>query len=198
MAREPRDRDGRVGARASLDGGGGGGGRRGLIALLLGLLALILLVVLLVALIDGDDDGDGDNGGTATETEQPAGGGAPSGGGTLVAERTTLLSVPADGLRPVVGRAAQGSGVVVQSVVENEGFWVGSSGRDRLYVEYGAEVGENEPGSLPKKGDRVDLTGPVRAAPDDPERVLHLNAQDAELVRSQGAYINASTVTTGQ
>jgi len=61
----------------------------------------------------------------------------------------------------------------VQSVVEDEGFWVGSSALDRVYVEYGGDVGADETqGFAPEVGDTVDLTGELRPAPADPGKTL--------------------------
>ena len=101
-----------------------------------------------------------------------------------------------------MGEVAQGRGVIVQSVVtgqENpdalEGFWVGSSQQDRVYVEWGGDVGANEADYVPKVEEKVNLTGPVRAAPQDPAQTLNLSPDDAQLVRSQGAYVNADEVT---
>jgi hypothetical protein len=95
--------------------------------------------------------------------------------------------------------------VVVQSVVRNaeendtlEGFWVGSSEQDRVYVEWGGTVGSNEADFTPTVGDTVDLTGPVRPAPENPETALKLNAADAELVRTNGGFVNADEVAPAQ
>jgi hypothetical protein len=76
-----------------------------------------------------------------------------------------------------------------------EGFWVGSSAQDRVYVEWGGDVGADEATYRPKVGEKVNLTGPVRPAPEDPAQTLNLKAADADLVRSQGGYINADDVT---
>jgi hypothetical protein len=66
----------------------------------------------------------------------------------------------------------------VQSVVKDEGFWVGSSQRNRVHVEYGGDVGVDEnQGVEPSVGDKVNLTGPVRTAPENPARTLNLPTQ---------------------
>jgi hypothetical protein len=87
-------------------------------------------------------------------------------------------------------------------VVENaedpqalEGFWVGSSKQDRVYVEWGGDVGAAEANFQPEVGQRVNLTGPVNAAPEKAARMLHLDKADAKLVGEQGAYVNAEDVT---
>src|SRR5215210_618916 len=74
-----------------------------------------------------------------------------------------LLPPPAGGLSAEVGKTATGKNVVVQSVNGNEGFFVGSSANERVYVEWGGDVGQNEPSQFqPKKGDTVNLTGPLQ------------------------------------
>ena len=85
----------------------------------------------------------------------------------------------------------------VQEVIPEEGFFVGTSEEDRVYVEFGGDVGETEQNSNSydaKVGDVVNLTGPVRPAPAEPEQTLNLDAEDARVVEEQGAFINAETV----
>jgi len=131
----------------------------------------------------------------AAKPPQPAAAGPPTGTlqGTALAP---LLPVPPrEGLRRFVGRPALGQGLPVQSINGNEGFWVGSGQRDRVYVEWGGDPGGREAaGFRPSQGDSVDLIGPVQPAPADPARSLRLNAEEAQLVRSQGAYVNATRV----
>ncbi len=119
---------------------------------------------------------------------------APSSSDCTLASGEPLLPVP-DDLSGFVGDDAQCTGVVVQSVVDDDGFWVGTSQSDRVYVEYGGDVGETEEGSsfVPAVGDRVDLSGPIRPAPQNPGRTLRLRQADNDLVRRQGAYVNADT-----
>jgi hypothetical protein len=169
----------RTGARRV---GGSGGGLRKLLPLLLGVLLAVLLALLLISLIGGDDSDDGDNTG--------------SNGGELAAGGASLLPPPADGLSAQAGETATGNNVAVQSVNGNEGFFVGSSEKERLYVEWGGDVGQNEASRFqPQKGDRVNLTGPVQPAGAKQLRKLKLSSADAELVRSQGAFVNADRVT---
>lgn len=155
-----------------------GGGRRKLLPLLLGLLVAALLAILLISLIGGDDDGGG------------------SDAGRLNAGGAQLLPPPAGGLSGQVGQTATGKDVVVQAVNGNEGFFVGSSTNDRVYVEWGGDVGENEASRFqPQKGDKVNLTGPLQAAGPEQLRKLKLSEADAQLVRSQGAFVNADRVS---
>jgi hypothetical protein len=160
-----------------------GGRRRGLLWGLLALLAAAIIAAIALGLFSGDD-----NGGRA--------------GGSLSAGGTAILPPPSGGLGKVVGQQASGKGAVVQSVVHKaaandtpEGFWVGTSAKDRVYVEWGGTVGGNEATHTPAVGDKVDLSGPVRPAPQDPQQTLKLSAADAQLVKSEGGYVNADKVS---
>jgi hypothetical protein len=159
-----------------VDRSGGRGGLRKLLPLLLLLLLAVLIAATLISMIGGGD--------------------SSSDAGQLSAGGAQLLPTPAGGLSGEVGKSASGKDVVVQSVNGNEGFFVGSSTKDRVYVEWGGDVGENEASRFqPKKGDRVNLTGPVQAAGAEQLRKLKLSGDDLELVRSQGAFVNAERVT---
>lgn len=171
------------------------GRKRGLLWLLLALLALALLIVLLITVLSGDDDKDKSAKAPSAQSAKPVTGGAGASSGALTAGGQSLFPASAASLQQAIGSDAQGREVVVQSVVKSQGFWVGSSQSDRVYVEYGGNTGENEPGGQPKEGAKVNLTGPVKAAPADPESTLNVSAPEAEQIRSEGAYINADTVT---
>ena len=167
----------RPGARRVEGRNRSGGGLRKLLPLLLGLLLAILLAVLLISLIGGDDD----------KSSSDAGG--------LTAGNAQLLPPPASGLSAQVGETVTGKDVVVQSVNGNEGFFVGSSTKDRVYVEWGGDIGENEASQFqPQNGDKVNLTGPLQTAGPEQLRKLKLSEADAKLVRSQGAFVNADRV----
>ena len=199
-----------TGARAA---DGGAHRKRGLgwLWLLLGLLALAAIVAALAGAFDGSDDAERAAGQTQQQADPDAGAGAAAGdeaaggagdAGRLVAGDTSLIPVPGGGLGEYVGEQSRGENVRVLSVVSNaddpealEGFWVGTSDQDRNYVEYGGEVGTDEADFRPEVGQRVNLTGPVRPAPQDPARTLNLSDKDSETVRSQGGYINADEVT---
>jgi hypothetical protein len=171
----------RTGSRR-VEGTGSGGGLRKLLPLLLGLLLAALLALLLIWLIGGND---GDEGGTTG-----------SDAGQLSVGNSQLLPPPANGLTGQVGETATGKDVVVQSVNGNEGFFVGSSAKERVYVEWGGDVGEDEASRFrPRQGARVNLTGPLQPAGARELSKLKLSSADAELVRSQGAFVNADRVT---
>jgi hypothetical protein len=163
-----------------------------------GLLALLLLGALLLGVFDGGDDDKTQSAQPSPSAEPaaaPSDGTGPAGGSpsaSLTARSEALLPVPAGGLAAYEAETATGREVTVQSVVKDEGFWVGNSRQDRVYVEYGGDVGANESqGFEPAVGDTVNLTGPVRPAPKNPARTLNLSDRDARQVAEQGAYINA-------
>jgi hypothetical protein len=181
---------------------------RGWLWALLALVAAALIAALALGLFDGDDDGGQTAGQGQGATKQQGAGSAQEGGtatdagGSLSVGGTSILPPPAGGLGDYVGQDATGKSVVVQSVVRNaeddntlEGFWVGTGEQDRVYVEWGGTVGSNEADYMPNVGEKVNLTGPVRPAPANPETALKLNAADAELVRAHGGFVNADEVS---
>jgi hypothetical protein len=119
---------------------------------------------------------------------------ATGGQGSLTAGGAGIVPGQTGQLRGHVGQPAQGKDLTVQSVAGQSGFSVGTSPQDRVYVEYSSAVGQNEASFVPKVGDHVNLTGPVRPAPANPAQTLKLQPQDAQLVRSQGAFVNAEHV----
>jgi len=87
---------------------------------------------------------------------------APAGDefGTLRAGADLLLPIPPGGLAPFAGREVRGVGVLVYDVVADEGFWVGESRDDRIYVIYRTVAeGESPPDIDP--GQRVTFEGTV-------------------------------------
>lgn len=113
--------------------------------------------------------------------------------GQLVADQSLLdLVGQPDRFKAEIGGQAVGNDLRVVAVEPGEGFWVGTSDVRRVYVEYGADAGVDEATKgLPSVGDRVDLAGEVRPAPQNPERTLRLKAESAAQVKKQGAYVNA-------
>jgi hypothetical protein len=203
----------------------GGGRKKGggwLKWLLLGLLAAALLA-LIIGLVSCGDDEEAATGNVATQAEGAAddaedaaggaaddagdaagdaagaaGGAAAGAAGTLTAEGEDILptDVAIDGR---VDQQATGEAVTVQSVTES-GFFVGTSAQDRRFVEWGGDVGEDENRDIfrPKVGDKVNLRGPIKEAPQDPAQTLDLPEDDAALVSEQGAYVNANSVEPAQ
>ena len=197
----------------------GGGRKKGggwLKWLLLGLLAAALLALIIGLVSCGDDEeaaaGDGaaqaeaaaddagDAAGEAADEAGDAAGAAAAGAaaGSLTAEGQDILPTDVD-IAGRVDQKATGEAVTVQSVTDS-GFFVGTSAQDRRFVEWGGDVGDDEADQIfrPKVGDKVNLTGPIKEAPENPGQTLDLPEDDAALVSEQGAYVNADTVEPAQ
>ena len=110
---------------------------------------------------------------------------------------TKLLPAKSGYLQPLVGKTASGTKMKVLSVNAKDGFFVGDSTKDRLYVEFGGSTGKNEKGTLPAKGDKVDVKAEVRPAPSNPAKALHLQSADAAVVQREGGFLNATSVKKG-
>jgi hypothetical protein len=96
----------------------------------------------------------------------PAGGVAAGQPGSLVtADGRSVLELAAGGgaggLGTVTGQAVTGTAVRVLTVPADEGFWVGTSDADRVWVQLTGETGES-PYQV-AEGDSVDFTGTVVA-----------------------------------
>ena len=128
---------------------------------------------------------------TAAGSVGPASDGA-AGGGTLTADRTALpplaTAAATDGsLAKYKDQSAAGKGVRVQSVPADEGFWVGTSDKDRVWVQL---TGTSESGYTVKAGDVVTFTGQVTAnTADFPAKVGVEAAEGADQLTTQGVHI---------
>ena len=128
---------------------------------------------------------------SATATDAAAAGGA-AGGGALTADGTALLplasAAAADGsLVKYQDTAADGKSVRVESVPADEGFWVGTSETDRVYVQL---TGTSESGFTVKPGDIVTFTGQVAAnAADFPAKAGVDAAEGADMLTTQAVHI---------
>jgi hypothetical protein len=158
------------------------------------LLALLALAILLFALAQCGNSTD------PASTTAPAPSNAPTGSaaagqGSLTAEGTSLLPVaqgagPNGELTSQVGKAATAQGVLVQSVPADEGFWVGTSETDRVWVQLS---GTDESGYEVQQGDRVDFTGQVTAHdPGFPTQVGVNAAEGADQLDQQAAHIEVA------
>jgi hypothetical protein len=142
-----------------------------------------------------------DDGGSTT-TASNAGGAAatPANGataGTLTVGSQSVLPVPASGLAALVGQPATGTGVTVESVVADEGFWVGSSPTDRVFVFLTAEARTTQ-GESPfqvQAGQRIDLEGTLIALPTAPADLGVEPPEGADQLAGQGHLIEATNVS---
>lgn len=95
-----------------------------------------------------------------------AGGDTAGGAGTITADDAPLLplanatKIGAKGdLSAYTGTDATATAIAVQSVPADEGFWVGSSAQDRVWIQLTGKAGES-PFTV-KQGDAVSFTGKV-------------------------------------
>ena len=154
---------------------------------LLGLLALALLLGLLLASLAKDDD----NGSSQSS------GSAAASSGQLTAKGADVLG-STGALRGHVGQQADGKGVLVQSVVSDEGFWVGSSASQRVFVHLSqaSRDGQAESPYQVRAGDHVDLTGTVQRLGSTSARDFGVTAAEgASQLTSAGAFVEAKSVS---
>ena len=189
--------------------------RKWLPPLVLGLVALIALLLLLSRC--GKDDPSDSTAGTPTSpaaaptvTAAPATGSAFASGpadagqtgagngqaGTVTAGGQNLLGAgSAANLSTHDGEEAVGRAARVQSVPADEGFWVGTSENDRLWVQLTGTRGESD--YKVKEGDAVDFTGTVKPAAKGFAAEAGVTAPEgADQLTIQGYYVSvpASTV----
>jgi hypothetical protein len=163
---------------------------------LLGLLALLLLLSLLAGKLVGNDD----KGNTASQrTGDGTAAAAGAGAGALTVGSTDLLADRANlgKLGSFDGKAATGRKVQVQSVVADEGFWVGSSAADRVFVYLTPEARKSngESGFQVKAGQSIDLSGTVARLGGEGARALGVtDAEGARQLTTQAAYVRADQV----
>lgn len=131
-------------------------------------------------------------GGTPTTAAGSGTTAAGGGSGTpraspLVSEGKALLPLPADGLASSTGKSAQGTSVVVESVVSDEGFWVGDSPEQRVFVRLNTG-GAESPVQI-AKGRKVSFTGKVTLTPADVSTFGVTAGEGDDLLKKQGQYI---------
>jgi hypothetical protein len=163
--------------------------------------------------LDGQD-GDGEVAGTEEDSAQegssedgaasaapeasPAPDAGATGGASLTADGEDLLaSVAGRSLSARAGQAVTGT-ATVESVVSDEGFWVGSSAEDRVFVFLTPEArqSQGESGFQVKAGQTVQLEGAMTSLQETPEVAEGVEAAEgADQLGSQGAYVRAESVT---
>ncbi len=192
--------DEQIGARRVAKGGGG-------FPWWAVLLALIVLLALAVGawLLFADDDSDVEvvgQGATATSapappTSAPAMDGNPAiRAGDIFAGGQRVLPGGESQLTRFVGQPAEGRTVRVLSVPADEGFWVGTSPTNRVFVHLSLTPRES-PFNV-QAGEMVTFSGTMKAVPPDAGTRWGLTAAEGlEDLRRQGAYIEATSVKKG-
>jgi hypothetical protein len=169
----------------------------------LALIGVLTLATLLIGKHLADEDGPAASGAAATTaTTAPADPAAPPpapvapGESAVVAGGRALLPLPGAGLASLVGQGAEGRGVNVQSVVADEGFWIGDDTTNRIFVFLTdeAKAAKGESPFQVKAGQRVDFGGTVKAIPDDLPPFGLQAAEGAEQLRQQGHYIEVTRI----
>lgn len=100
-----------------------------------------------------------------------------------------LLPLPGGRLTPYVGSTVSAVGVPVLAVDADEGFWIGTSAADRVWVQLQLHRGGESPDNV-KAGDRVNFRGVVVAnAPAFARTAGVTAAEGASQLTAQGAHI---------
>jgi hypothetical protein len=156
---------------------------------------------------DANADDGADSGGDP-DTAAGAGSGSAAGAGAngtpasaapaaaVTANGQPLLPLPSAGLAGFSGQAAEGKGATVESVVADEGFWVGTDPNNRIFVFLTDEAKQAQ-GESPfqvKPGQRVDFTGTVKPMPQDLTPFGVDRSEGADQLRQQGHYVELSSV----
>lgn len=175
------------------------------------LLALLGLALVLWLLNRGGDDGaatDAQSGDQTTDQTQQDGGtdgdgsgnAAASGGGgagadangQITAGDATVYPGNSGAITKHEGQKATGKNVTVESVVSDEGFWVGDA-QDRVFVRL--RTGGDESGPQVRAGDRVDFNGTVRSHDDAFARQMGVEGNEgAEELTKAGTHIDVPEV----
>ena len=173
------------------------GGVPPLIATVLTAVLLIFAAVLL-SLLAGGDLQLGPEPEFTIGAPQPAPAAEPApppgdGTGTVLAGDTPILPLPPEGLAPYADRTIRGNAVPVLSVVADEGFWVGTSDRDRLYVIY--QTGGLESPPDVDAGQLVSFVGSLEPTVGDLAPQFRLTeAEGLGYLQTQGHYISTADV----
>ena len=162
--------------------------------LLLGLLLLTLLAAALLArAADGSADAQARSGDRAASSQDGGGAGRT---GSLTADGQDLLAVQGGRIGTLEGSQASGT-ARVESVVADEGFWVGSDAADRVFVFLTPEARRSagESGFQVEPGQTVSLQGTVKASSAGfAQRAGVSDAEGAQQLVEQGGYVEATEV----
>ena len=146
----------------------------------------------------GDPDRSGStSGAAATPTTAAPAAPAASGSSPVTSGGRGLLPIPAGGLASFAGQPAEGKGVNVESVVADEGFWVGNDPNNRIFVFLSdqAKAAEGESPFQVKAGQKVNFTGSVKPLPNDLTPFGVDRSEGADQLRQQGHFIELASVT---
>jgi hypothetical protein len=114
----------------------------------------------------------------------------------LTAGGQSLLPLPPAGLGALSGQAATGTAVNVESVVADEGFWVGSDATNRVFVRLTPEARSTE-GESPfqvQAGQLINVEGTLIPLPDAPGTLGVDPAEGADQLLQQGHLIEATRI----
>lgn len=162
--------------------------------LLLGLLLLTLLAVALLARAAGGTDTD--RGARSSDRAAAAGQNGAAEGAALSAGGQDLLSVEGGRIGALEGERASGT-AQVESVVADEGFWVGTDAANRVFVFLTPEARRSagESGFQVEAGQTVSLQGTVKtSSPDFAQNAGVTGAEGAQQLVEQGGYVEATEV----
>ena len=155
---------------------------------LLALLAIGLIAFMVL-------QGLGDDTGTDTSASGDTGGAAAE--GTVTVGGTDLFSLAGDpeALGNYEDEAVEATSVPVESVVADEGFWIGETDQERLFVFLNLT---DESGPQIDEGDTVSFSGTTRPLPVDFEQRFGLTPDDGiEQLTEQGHYIEVTDIDQG-
>ena len=101
--------------------------------------------------------------------------------------RRGALVPPPQAYRGLIGREVEARAVIVQSVVDGAGFWIGPDRTQRVFVRTNGAL-------VPERRGRVDVDGKIVTADAAMGRTLGLDADDRSSMRRVGALIEARRV----
>lgn len=126
-----------------------------------------------------------------------SGGGLATGSASLTAGGQAILPLPAGGLAPLSTTAVSGTSVPVESVVSDEGFWVGTSASERVFVVLTPEArgGAGESPFQVQAGQSINLAGTLVPLPAAGAGALGVEAAEGgDQLATQGHVVEATQV----
>lgn len=115
----------------------------------------------------------------------------------LVAGDQPILPLPTSGLAALAGQAVTGTAVTVESVVADEGFWVGTSPTDRVFVVLtpAARTSQDESPFQVEAGQSINLQGTLIPLAGGPETLGVDPDEGADQLVQQGHLVEATSIT---